>query len=109
MRVLVCGGRDFKDKDLMEDVLKGFDISCIIEGEAGGADTLAREYAKGQGIHVLPFPAQWDLYGKPAGPIRNAEMLRVGQPDLIVAFPGGSGTANMIKQAKKAGVKVIAT
>ncbi len=106
MRVLVCGGRDFRNKDLIEDVLKRFEISCIIEGEARGADTLAREYAERQGIHVDAFPVQWKLYGKAAGPIRNSEMLRVGKPDIIIAFPGGKGTADMVKQAKDAGVKV---
>lgn len=122
MRVLVCGSRHFKDKELMEDVLKQWDIRTIIEGEARGADTLAREYAKENKIERLGFPAQWDLHGKSAGPIRNAQMLAEGQPDLVVAFifkPAADdilyglsdsqfnrGTKNMINQAKKAGVPV---
>lgn len=109
MRVLVCGSRDFNDKDLMEDVLKRFNISCIIEGEARGADRLARDYAERQGIPVLSFPAQWDLHGKAAGPIRNTEMLRVGKPEMVVAFrgPNSRGTQNMINQSRKAGIAVV--
>lgn len=122
MKVLVCGSRHFKDKELMEDVLKQWDISKIIEGGARGADTLAREYAEEHKIERLCFPAQWDLHGKSAGPIRNAQMLTEGQPDLVVAFifrPAADdilyglsdsefnrGTKDMINQAKKKGVPV---
>ena len=49
---------------------------------------------------VSDLYAQWTKYGKSAGPIRNAEMLRFGKPQLVVAFPGGDGTENMIGQAK---------
>ena len=34
-------------------------------------------------------------------------MLAEGKPDLVVAFPGGAGTANMIEQARAAGVRVF--
>jgi len=54
----------------------------------------------------MPFPADWSRHGKSAGPIRNRQMLIEGRPDIVVAFPGGKGTANMIKQAVEAGVKV---
>jgi hypothetical protein len=107
MRVLVCGSRHFNNMELMEDVLKQWDIRTIIEGEARGADTLARKYAERHEIHVLAFPAQWDKHGKAAGPIRNAQMLREGQPELVVAFrgPNSRGTQNMIDQAQKAGIE----
>lgn len=109
MKVLVSGSRHFQDKEKMEGVLKGFEISCIIEGEARGADRLAREYAERQGIPVMSFPAKWDLYGKAAGAIRNTEMLRVGQPDLVVAFraPDSRGTKNMIDQAREAEIETV--
>lgn len=108
MKVLICGSRHFNNPELMEDVCKRFKISCVIEGEARGADRLARDYAERQGIPVLAFPAQWDLYGKAAGSIRNTEMLRVGKPEMVIAFrgPNSRGTQNMIDQATKAGVPV---
>lgn len=108
MKVLVCGSRNFNDAELMEDVLKQWDIREIIEGEARGADSLAREYAERHGLVCHKFPALWDQHGKAAGPIRNAQMLREGNPELVVAFRGvnSRGTQNMINQAEKAGVPV---
>lgn len=111
MRVLVCGGRDFNDPLTLGSWLGGIHkdhgITLIIEGGARGADTLARQFGQFAGIPVQTFPADWQKHGKGAGPIRNAQMLREGRPDLVVAFPGGRGTANMIEQARKAGIRVI--
>ena len=106
MKILVCGGRDFNDAELMEDVLKEYYITEIIEGEARGADALSRRYAEHHGIPVRAFPADWKTYGKRAGYIRNSAMLSEGKPDCVVAFPGGKGTEMMIKLAKKAGIEV---
>jgi hypothetical protein len=108
MRVLVCGSRHFNDKKKMKEVLSKYDITEIIEGEAKGADTLSRLYGEYKGIPVRGFPALWDLYGNRAGPIRNSEMLREGQPELVIAFraPNSRGTQNMITQARKAGIPV---
>ena len=109
MRVLVCGSRHFHDKKRMKEVLDNYDITTIIEGEARGADTLARLYAERYGIPCLPFPAQWGKHGKAAGPIRNREMLLSGKPELVIAFrgPNSRGTQNMINQARKARIPVI--
>lgn len=108
MRVLVCGSRHFKDEDLMEKVLDEFRISTIIEGEARGADVMARQYGERRNIPVEPFPADWNKYGKAAGPIRNSQMLKEGRPDLVIAFKyeGSRGTQNMIDQAKRKGIEV---
>jgi len=43
-------------------------------------------------------------YKNAAGPIRNQWMLKYGKPDLVLALPGGAGTASMIDLASKAGV-----
>lgn len=108
--VLVCGGRDFDDKSLLFDVLDGINkargIVLVIQGGARGADRLAAEWAVTAGVHSITFNANWDKYGKAAGPIRNKAMLE-WEPDLIVAFPGGAGTANMVKQAKDGNYDVL--
>lgn len=108
MRVLVCGSRHFNDREKLDETLSKLDITTVIEGQARGADTLSREYAERQGIPVLSFPAQWDIHGKAAGPIRNLQMLKEGKPDYVVAFlaKDSRGTKHMIGIAQKAGIPV---
>ena len=113
MRVLVCGGRDFNDAMTLGSWLGGIHkqrgITLLIEGGARGADFMAREFARGLGIPVQTFEADWSAHGKAAGPIRNQKMLDEGRPDLVVAFPteGSVGTYDMIAKARKAGVEVL--
>ena len=106
MKVLVCGGRDFDDRefvwktldDLNEAWLKEF--TMIIQGECPrGADKHAKEWAEARGIHCAGVKALWNKYGKGAGMRRNEAMMQLA-PTLLVAFPGGPGTANMIETAE---------
>lgn len=109
-RVLVCGGRDFANWELFKRELNRIlpdGPVTFISGMARGADTFAVKYAQYLGDEVLKFPADWEKYGRGAGHIRNQQMLDEGKPDLVIAFPGGRGTANMIERAKKAGVEVV--
>lgn len=110
-KLLVCGGRDFHDREFIHNILDGFRQKvgdfAVISGGAPGADSLAAHWAA---HHKLPYAvhaAQWDRHGKAAGPIRNQAMLDTWAPDCVCAFPGGRGTTNMINIAKKAGIKVI--
>lgn len=109
-RFLICGGRDFSDRNRLFTTLDNFHagvgIGLIIHGAARGADTLAGEWASARDVPVQVFPAAWSTYGRAAGSIRNAKMLREGQPHFCVAFPGGTGTADMIRRAERAGVRV---
>lgn len=109
MRVLVCGGRDFSDFKAVDKLLRELKPSLIIEGGAKGADRLARSWAEQNGVPVMEFPAPWSRYGRGAGPVRNAWMLEWGQPDVVVAFKGGSGTTDMVERALRAGVDVLQT
>lgn len=115
MRLLVCGGRSFSDKARLFHVLDqlngdGAPIRVVIEGESRGADQLAALWASSRQIPIDPYPIsadEWQQYGLGAGPIRNRRMLIEGKPDLVVAFPGRNGTKDMVKQARKAGVRVL--
>lgn len=111
MIVLVCGGRDYRDHEKVFEVLdyiranKGLDL--LIHGDAWGADYLAAMWATRREVNALSVPAKWITHGKKAGPIRNKEMLNLKyHPDLVVAFPGGSGTANMVALARSAAITV---
>jgi hypothetical protein len=107
MRILVCGGRDFGDRVRLESVLDRYQFTVLITGMARGADFQAWAYAKRKNIPTLEFPAKWEIHGKRAGYLRNQQMLDEGKPELVIAFPGGDGTAMMIRLAIKAGVKVV--
>ena len=111
MRVLVCGGRDFCDWGLLcntlSDIKSETPISCIIQGDAKGADWLAKAWASWFNIPTEDYPADWGKHKKAAGPIRNQKMIDEGKPGLVVAFPGGAGTADMVRRAKKHNIKVI--
>jgi hypothetical protein len=111
MRVLVCGGRDYADSVRVERELRkihrAFGIDCLIHGGARGADLLASVWATRGGILQECYSADWAKHGKRAGPIRNQRMLDEGKPAMVVAFPGGRGTADMVARAEKAGIAVI--
>lgn len=110
MRVLVCGGRDYRNHayvfGVLDEMHAATPITCIIQGGARGADLHAYLWARERQIPNEQYDADWESDGLAAGPIRNARMLRDGKPDLVVAFPGGRGTADMVRQARAAGVSV---
>ena len=113
MRVLVCGGRDFDDARLMNSVLDRLHtenfFTVLIHGNARGADRIADAWACRRGVPREPYgvpQGEWDELGKKAGPLRNQRMLDEGKPDMVVAFPGGGGTKDMVRRAAKAGVAI---
>jgi UDP-N-acetylmuramoylalanine-D-glutamate ligase len=114
MRVLVCGGRDFWDRDAISRAMMPYRPQPVTEpsehilivGGATGADALAEEWADVWGMRKRVFPANWARDGRAAGPIRNQRMIDEGKPDLVIAFPGGRGTADMVRRAKAAGIEV---
>lgn len=111
MRVLVCGGRNYEDGDKLSAVLNKLNaevgIDLLIEGGARGADYLAHVWATMSDVPTERYEADWAAFGLFAGPMRNKVMLEEGKPDLVIAFPGGSGTRDMVRKARKAGVDVV--
>jgi hypothetical protein len=109
----VCGGRNYADYWTVYDVLTGLHtaipIRCIIEGGALGADRFARQWAIDRSILTDQYPVISEVDGPwpAAGPRRNQRMLIISKPDLVVAFPGGTGTADMVRRAHKASVTVM--
>jgi hypothetical protein len=108
--VLVCGGRRYDNRNLVFKTLykvhEDHGIFYLINGWARGADELARDFCWQAKIPCWNFPADWDKEGLKAGFLRNIKMLNLGKPKLIIAFPGGPGTADMIRRGKQAGVTV---
>lgn len=115
MMAVVCGGRSYDRADRVAQVLDAaierMGLWCIIQGEATGADALAREWAISRpSISMISVPADWSA-GKSAGPVRNKLMLQILQghdgDKAVIGFPGSAGTANMISQARGAGIRII--
>lgn len=110
-KLLVTGGRDYNNKAKVFEVLdllhEKYGVTTVIHGAAKGADSLASLWCKERLVTEIACPADWKLHGRAAGPIRNQQMLTEHQPDLVIAFPGGRGTANMCKIAHAAGVEVL--
>lgn len=110
-RVLVCGGRNYDNRKELGSVLSDFHetrgIALIISGGANGADRLAESWANHNKVPLCVFPANWNFEGRAAGPIRNGRMIEFGEPDWVIAFPGGAGTQDMIKRAEEAMIAVV--
>lgn len=113
VRVLVCGGRDFTDRDFVWWCLDTLNakktIELVIHGCAAGADTFAEQWASQKVGECTAYgvPADWKKHGNRAGPIRNRLMLELGKPSLVLAFDGGAGTRDMCAAATAAGVRVL--
>ena len=114
MKVIIAGGRDFDNYKLLKNscdlILSDYaDNLEIISGKSKGADKIGEDYAKHRNYPIKEFPANWKLYSKSAGPIRNGEMADYA--DMLIAFWDGKsrGTADMIAQATKKGliVKIV--
>jgi hypothetical protein len=105
INVVVAGGREYENYPELSQKLdqtisqlnipEGMSVN-IVSGGARGADTLAEKYAQERGLGLQVFPANWNEKGLSAGTLRNTQMAKEG--DVLVAFPGGTGTENMIQQ-----------
>lgn len=122
-KVLICGSRTFMDEQAIRAVIQGLKAQYypkgtlrIISGAAKGADKIAAHIARENGLEVVEYPAEWDRFGRSAGPRRNSQMLQQEEPDLVIAFanvmPVGHGilltpgTQDMVVKAIRAGVPV---
>lgn len=109
-RVVVTGGRAYLDDSHVNSVLslllKKLGPFVLVHGAASGADLLAKRWARSHVVDAVSYPALWNVHGNNAGPIRNGQMLWTEKPKLVVAFPGNSGTTDMVRQARQKGVLV---
>lgn len=109
MKVIIAGGRDynFKQSDfgLLDYIFTKWQISEVVSGGAKGMDLGGEVWAENKKIPVKKFPADWNLYGKAAGPIRNAEMAAYA--DGVILFPGGKGSKNMLETAEEFNLEIL--
>ena len=112
-RVVLAGGRDFTDYDLLRTSCLSFlgnkltsPQVIVISGHASGADSLGERFAQEHGLQVELHAADWVKHSRAAGPIRNKEMAECS--DALIAFWDGKsrGTKNMIDSARRYGLDV---
>ena len=110
-RVIIAGSRYFTDYDLLvqrcdNSLAHVIEPIEIVSGAAPGADRMGELYATARGYSLVKFPAQWNKFGRSAGPIRNRQMAEYA--NALIAFPLGKsfGTRNMIATAKELGLSV---
>lgn len=117
-KVLFCGYRKWSRRRVVRQEMRALpDGTIIVHGDAEGADTHADFEARDRGFEVRSYPAKWRIYGRPAGPIRNQQMLDEEHPDkdgvpidLVIAFSDdlskSDGTRDMVNRALNAGIIV---
>ena len=109
LHIIVTGGRDYADRAAVYAALDTLHarngIAEVIQGGATGADALAVEWCAARGVPCTTLEAEWGKFGRAAGPYRNAKMVDRGA-DGVVAFPGGIGTRDCVRQAGKVGIPV---
>lgn len=108
--VAITGGRDHRptreEMDRFETLWNELGGTVLLHGACpSGVDRALLGWAmRHPDVLSNAYPAHWSLHGRAAGPIRNALMVR--EADALIAFPGGKGTANCVKQAQRKGIPV---
>jgi len=117
LKLIVAGSRTITNSSVVYTALDmlqaylhteiGIDVTEVVSGTAKGPDSLGAYWARAKGLPVMEFPADWDEYGKAAGPMRNQVMAKYGH--ILAAFWDGrsKGTKDMVQKAKKAGLIIF--
>lgn len=109
MKLIIAGGRDYQLQDndykKLNELASVFLITEVVSGGCSGVDKCGEAWAALKDIKVTRFPANWQVHGKAAGPIRNKQMAEYA--DMLITFKGGVGTQNMIRQVKENNLVVI--
>ncbi|QCI66986.1 DUF2493 domain-containing protein [Phreatobacter stygius] len=110
MRVLICGGRHYDDAAAIRRELDrlhgGQPIGVLIHGGLAAIGNAAEAWAREHNVHVVRYPPNWTLLGNRAEARRNAFMLEDSRPDVLLAFPGGRDTADLVRLARVAATPV---
>lgn len=112
--IVITGGRDWKDKAFvwrhMDEQRAKLGFRAVVNGRAKiGVDKFVHEWCKARGVEERPYPvlpSEWDELGDAAGVLRNQKMIDE-EPDIehALIFPGGSGTMDMARRCRKAGIE----
>lgn len=113
MKLIIAGTRSFDDYELLKKiVLYRYGIAMaadnleIVSGTAKGADQLGEIFANANSLKLTRFPADWNKYGKAAGPIRNRRMAQYADAAIVFWDAYSKGSLNMIQTMRDLGKPV---
>lgn len=111
MVAVVTGGRALKieprHQAFLDAMLEALGVSEVFHGGNGNVDLFADRWALELGLPRRVFNADWKTFGRAAGPMRNQEMIKALPPgSVVLAFPGGKGTASTVRYAQRAYIPV---
>lgn len=109
MKIIVTGGRDYKDYLKVGVILDELEPQWVAVGDCrSGVDKFVRDwFIDMDRINYEVYYADWETHGKAAGPLRNIAMIEENTDCVVIAFPGGKGTENCVREAKKRGLVVL--
>lgn len=108
MKIIVTGGRDYDLVSHIFRVLTDLQPDHVVHGDCRtGADAIATEWCRKNGVPFTGYPANWARFKLSAGPRRNGVMIHCSKADMVVAFPGNKGTNDCVKQAEEFGMKIM--
>jgi hypothetical protein len=105
MKCIIAGSRTIADYATVEKAIKDskYDITEVVSGTARGVDKLGELWAENNNIPIKRFPANWDVYGNAAGPIRNRQMAEYADCAVVVWDGSSRGSKHMINIMEKIG------
>ena len=108
MRVIVTGGPDFRDRELMHATLDSVKhpITLLIAGDERGAESMALDWAESHGIEFKEFFADYQGHDPAGFRLRNQRMIEHGAPNMVIAFPGGRITRDIVRRARRLAIDV---
>jgi hypothetical protein len=108
MKTIIAGSRSIEDYDLLKKAIEdsGIKITTVISGCAKGVDSLGEKYAIENNIPIIKYPAEWNKYGRSAGPLRNIEMAKIADALIAICKNNSRGTTHMIQEATSRGLMI---
>ena len=109
MRVIIAGSRTITDWKVLESAIAAskFHITLVISGHACGVDTLGEEWASKRNVPCDIYKANWDKFGRAAGPIRNSEMANAAEALLLIWDGASVGSKDMLEKARRKGLQIF--
>ena len=109
MKLIIAGSRTIEvNEHTIQDLISHFDIKpdIVLSGGASGIDSCGERYADLVGAEIELHKAEWDKYGRAAGPRRNEQMAKEADALLLIWDGGSNGSRNMKQNMKHLGKPV---